>query len=1359
MANTKTYFNTITSVDSVDDSNIIVVQTADSASLATMAKTTVGALRAPLKEAASSNASLVSSEASRAASSEASLAEAIASEASRAKASEASLSSSITAAIDALDTTGTYGGNGKYIKQISEENGIIVPVEETLETDIENNSTKAPTTSAIKTFVESKINGLDLNEVGGTGRLVQSVSQANGKISATAIELDSNLSSSPNKVPTSEAIYNAINSLDGEVGGTTKLVKKVEETNGKISGETIDLVDTVTNNPNAVPTSLAVYNKLGEFVTTALDALDYSSGAAGYYFDSITQNNGKILTTSKKFDTYSYQGGTAAGTWSSGAPSDLNTPTSQAVKNYTDYKAAVIDNRIDNTNYSHSQTQTGVADGTYLLQVTQSSGAIKASKAAFENATIASYVNSVSASSGSYAGRVDTAPTVRAVTEQIKRLDGRIDEANAGLTALSTGPFGSTGAYISKVEQRQGYISASTTNFATSIKASTTEADNVPPTEHAVRSAINALDVAQIGANGSYIRFVVETDGKISATPVGFDHFDAACSASAWDSVTNNNSPSTLAVKNFVLRVKSDILEDTKAMTYEGTVGSLNALKNKKPFNQGDTYIATAKFNLESDSGVQVKYNVNKGDMLICKNTPSPDPNAYDKDNFDIIGGSEYQIVFNGTTSVVNNIPVFDSTNGTVLKDSGESIDTVIQKSASAASAAACSASAAACAASSAIFADLGVEPYINSAASAASAADAARSCSASAATAADGKRSCSASAATAANTARASAVSAATAADTARSCSASAATAANTARACSASAATAASNSATAADTARACSASSATAAETARSCSASAAAAADLQRGIAKSNADAAIVSANTADTARACAASAATTADGKRSCSASAATAADTARACAASSATAASGSANTADTSRACSASAATAANTARANAATSAGAADTARACAASAATAADAQRGNAATSAGAAANSATAAATSAGAAADSATAAETARSCSASAATAADGKRSCSASAATAADGKRSCSASAATAAETARSCAASAATAADTSRSCSASAATAADGERSCSASAATVAETARSCSASAATAADTARASAASAATAADTARASAASAATAADTARASAASSATAASGSATTADTARASAASAATAADTARASAASAATAADTARASAASSATAADTSAACAASFAAAANLNGIKDAASLSASRAASSASCSSSSAQVSACAASKAYSCAASYADTKYTAAASYANTKVSKSGDTMSGGLYLPSLTASGNIIASSFEANSSRKLKENINPVIISALDIIKDVNVVNFNYINDEEKTPHIGFIAEDTDKILSTPHMNKMDYTNCIGVLLKAVQEITKGIDKLEKRIDKIEK
>ena len=101
-----------------------------------------------------------------------------------------------------------------------------------------------------------------------------------------------------------------------------------------------------------------------------------------------------------------------------------------------------------------------------------------------------------------------------------------------------------------------------------------------------------------------------------------------------------------------------------------------------------------------------------------------------------------------------------------------------------------------------------------------------------------------------------------------------------------------------------------------------------------------------------------------------------------------------------------------------------------------------------------------------------------------------------------------------------------------------------------------------------------------------------------------------------------------------------------------------------------------------------------------------------------------------------------------------LEVSGTAKATSFVATSSRKLKKDIAPTLISALDLVNDVEIVDFKFKDDEKETPHVGFIAEDTPEILSTPDKNSIDYTNCIGVLMKAVQELSTKVEELEKKI-----
>ena len=93
-------------------------------------------------------------------------------------------------------------------------------------------------------------------------------------------------------------------------------------------------------------------------------------------------------------------------------------------------------------------------------------------------------------------------------------------------------------------------------------------------------------------------------------------------------------------------------------------------------------------------------------------------------------------------------------------------------------------------------------------------------------------------------------------------------------------------------------------------------------------------------------------------------------------------------------------------------------------------------------------------------------------------------------------------------------------------------------------------------------------------------------------------------------------------------------------------------------------------------------------------------------------------------------------------------------AGAFTNASKRELKENIKNFTQSALEIIKNTQICSFNMKADPEKDYRVGFIADDTNPILSGKNQDVMDLQNCIGVLLKAVQELNEKIEVLEKII-----
>jgi len=103
-------------------------------------------------------------------------------------------------------------------------------------------------------------------------------------------------------------------------------------------------------------------------------------------------------------------------------------------------------------------------------------------------------------------------------------------------------------------------------------------------------------------------------------------------------------------------------------------------------------------------------------------------------------------------------------------------------------------------------------------------------------------------------------------------------------------------------------------------------------------------------------------------------------------------------------------------------------------------------------------------------------------------------------------------------------------------------------------------------------------------------------------------------------------------------------------------------------------------------------------------------------------------------------VSLKGDIMEGALYAPS-----------FQIASARVMKENIAAFTQKATDLLNSIDVVSFNYRKDKKKEVHVGFIADDTDKVLSGPEQAFMDVNNTLGVLIKGFQELSAKLDNMQ--------
>ena len=96
----------------------------------------------------------------------------------------------------------------------------------------------------------------------------------------------------------------------------------------------------------------------------------------------------------------------------------------------------------------------------------------------------------------------------------------------------------------------------------------------------------------------------------------------------------------------------------------------------------------------------------------------------------------------------------------------------------------------------------------------------------------------------------------------------------------------------------------------------------------------------------------------------------------------------------------------------------------------------------------------------------------------------------------------------------------------------------------------------------------------------------------------------------------------------------------------------------------------------------------------------------------------------------------------------------NLYASGFYVSSLRSLKENIEPTKVKAIDLINAQEIVDFNYKADEAKAHKVGLIADDSDPLFLDKKGETVDLYNTCGILMKAVQELSKRVEDLEQKL-----
>lgn len=94
-----------------------------------------------------------------------------------------------------------------------------------------------------------------------------------------------------------------------------------------------------------------------------------------------------------------------------------------------------------------------------------------------------------------------------------------------------------------------------------------------------------------------------------------------------------------------------------------------------------------------------------------------------------------------------------------------------------------------------------------------------------------------------------------------------------------------------------------------------------------------------------------------------------------------------------------------------------------------------------------------------------------------------------------------------------------------------------------------------------------------------------------------------------------------------------------------------------------------------------------------------------------------------------------------------------------KSGSRLEYKENVLPIEFNVLDLLSKIDVVQFNYKvdavanghGDDPSIKHYGFIADNAPEEVATEYHDRMDLMNCIGLLIKAVQELNNEINTIK--------
>lgn len=212
------------------------------------------------------------------------------------------LETHISNTINTLDVA-SVGTSGSYLKTISETDGKISATTQTFDTSISNTSTNdnAPTSKAVNDAITTAINNLNTTSVGSNGSYLKTIGEANGIITAATQTFDNSINSesTDNNAPTTKAVYDFVEDYAKDIWSNESKLYDIDKNSGDVLSTTNSLKNIILNATYPVGSIYIMYSE------SSLAECPIHKTLGGEW-EAIEKGRFLVAATKSVNDTYTY---------------------------------------------------------------------------------------------------------------------------------------------------------------------------------------------------------------------------------------------------------------------------------------------------------------------------------------------------------------------------------------------------------------------------------------------------------------------------------------------------------------------------------------------------------------------------------------------------------------------------------------------------------------------------------------------------------------------------------------------------------------------------------------------------------------------------------------------------------------------------------------------------------------------------------------------------------------------------------------------------------------------------------------------------------------------------------------------